>query len=132
MKKLFYIIAVLSLSMGSCGSSESTADKYAHIPQEADKEPSSGEKIFINNCLQCHSINKDKTGPKLAGVMQRWNNDTVKIRSYIRNSQAMIQSGDAYTKKLFEDWNHTLMPAFTSLTDGEINQLLDHINKGLE
>ena len=35
-----------------------------------------GKELYMGNCMQCHAINADRTGPKLAGTFARWNNDT--------------------------------------------------------
>jgi mono/diheme cytochrome c family protein len=76
-------------------------------------------------CSACHTIGKGKLiGPDLKGVTQR--KDRAWLIKFIHNSQAVIQSGDAYAVKLFEDHNKVPMPPFT-YTDEQINAILDYI-----
>ncbi len=128
MKTYKIISAALLLLSASCGGSNEAADSGG-TPSEGKKEISAGKKVFINNCFQCHSVSKDKNGPALAGSMQRWNNDTAKLVSYIRNSQAMIAT-DPYAQKLYKDWSNMVMPAFPNLSDGEIKDILEYIGSG--
>ena len=87
-----------------------------------------GKTLFINNCATCHNKNmKDKlTGPALAGVETRWETKA-KLYSWIRNSQAMIASGDAYAVKLYNDYGKSQMTAFPNLKDADIDNILAYI-----
>lgn len=120
-------VALLLLS-ASCGSGNEASDSSG-IPAEAQQEETPGKKLFVNNCIQCHSITQDKNGPKLAGALERWNNDTQRLTSYIRNSQEMIKT-DPYAAKLYQDWSNMIMPPFPNLSDGDIKDIIDYINKG--
>lgn len=122
------ISAALLLLSASCGSSNEASDSVGTSAEEK-KEVSAGKKVFINNCIQCHAIAQDKNGPALAGSMQRWNNDTAKLVSYIRNSQEVIKT-DPYAQKLYKDWSNMVMPAFPQLSDGEIKDILEYIGRG--
>ena len=48
-----------------------------------------GKTLFWQNCAMCHNKNMkdDLTGPALGGVINRWNNDTTSIRSYLNDSE---------------------------------------------
>jgi len=81
--------------------------------------------IFAANCVSCHHLDRDGTGPALNGALARWNNDTTRIKSFIRNSSKMIADGDPYAVKLYEQWNKMSMYSFPSLTDAELNSLLE-------
>lgn len=121
---LFPLVLLALASCGSGGQGPETSD----IPAgKTEMEP--GKKLFVNNCIQCHDVTQDKNGPKLAGVMQRWNNDTARIISYIRNSQEVIKT-DPYAAKLYKDWSSMVMPPFPNLSDYEIKQILEYIGKG--
>ncbi len=122
------LFAVTLLFASSCGSSNEASDSTG-AATEGKKEVSVGKKVFINNCIQCHAIAQDKNGPALAGSMQRWNNDTAKLASYIRNSQEVIKT-DPYAQKLYKDWSNMVMPAFPHLSDGEIKDILEYIGSG--
>ncbi len=83
-----------------------------------------GAKLY-QVCSACHQIGKGRLiGPDLKGVTER--KDREWLIKFIRNSQEVIQSGDAYAVKLFEDYNKIPMPP-NNLTDEEINTLLDYI-----
>ena len=71
--------------------------------QEGDKAV--GEGIFNANCASCHFPHKDMTGPALQGARQRWIDNSTEENFYewVKNSQNVIKSGDAYANKLFND-----------------------------
>jgi hypothetical protein len=78
-------------------------------------------------CAACHTIGKGKLiGPDLYNVTQR--KDREWLLKFIKNSQEVIQSGDPYAVKLFEDHNKIPMPPST-YNDEQINVLLDYIEK---
>ncbi len=126
-RNLGYLLASVML-VSSCGSQE--ASQQTPGAPEAKPVMTAGHKLFINNCIQCHSIKKDKIGPMLDGVMARWNNDTTRIRHFIRNSQEAIRAGDPRAVEVYEKWNKTLMTPMTHLSDGEIDQILEYIATG--
>ena len=87
-----------------------------------------GEAIFKQNCTQCHSIGKGKViGPDLNGIQARRPDDW--LAKWIRNSQAVVKSGDPYAVKLFNDYNKTVMTPF-NFSDEEMTALLAYIKKG--
>lgn len=76
-------------------------------------------------CAACHSIGKGKLiGPDLKDVTQRHEREWL-VR-FIRNSQEVIESGDPYAVKLFEEFNKIPMPP-VDYTDEQINMLIDYI-----
>jgi mono/diheme cytochrome c family protein len=97
---------------------------------ERTPELDQGMQLFKNNCGSCHAKNmKAKmTGPALAGVEERWENDKGRLYQWIRNSQAFIATGDAYASNLYQEYGGSVMTAFPNLTDGEIDNILGYIN----
>lgn len=86
----------------------------------------SGKTIFENRCQACHKVSNEKlVGPGLAHVNKRRDQDW--LIKFIRNSQAVIESGDETAKKLFNEFNQTLMPANKDLSDQEIKNVLNYI-----
>jgi mono/diheme cytochrome c family protein len=87
-----------------------------------------GKTLFINNCATCHNKNmKDKlTGPALGGVEGRWASKSL-LYSWIRNSQGVIASGDAYAVGLYNQYNKSQMTAFPNLKDADIDNILAYI-----
>lgn len=123
-------IILSALVLASCGNSESTTNNAPATTEEAPMHP--GKQIFINNCLQCHTVGMDKIGPKLAGSFARWDNDTARFRAFVRNSQDMIKAGDPRAVQVAKEWNYTMMTPMPHLTDKDIDDVLEYINSGGE
>ncbi len=124
---------LLMLLLTACGDHKDS--RFADSNTKPQPAPDSwGKQQFVGNCLQCHALNKDRTGPMLAGVWGRWNNDTAKVVAFIKNSQQVIaQDGPkSYSGQLFEKWYKTTMPAFGGLSDSDIKQILNYANAGVE
>ncbi|WP_179344752.1 c-type cytochrome [Winogradskyella ursingii] len=94
--------------------------------QEGD--PTNGKSLFNTNCASCHKLDNKMTGPALRNVESRLAEeeglDREWLNSWIRNSAAMIKSGDAYANKIYEEYNQTAMTAFPTLTDQDITDIL--------
>jgi len=90
-----------------------------------------GKKLFRKNCASCHRRNMvdDMTGPALRGVTKRWEGREELLYAWIRNSQAVIASGDAYAVSLYKKWENNPMNAFPKLTDEDITDLLSYIER---
>ncbi len=88
-----------------------------------------GKALFKANCATCHNKNmKDKlTGPALGGAEERWEGREALLYEWIRNSQAVIDQGDAYAVALYKEYNNSVMTAFPSLTDAQITNMLAYI-----
>ena len=88
-----------------------------------------GKALFKDNCASCHNKNMkaDMTGPALGDVEERWESQEL-LYSWIRNSQSVIASGDAYAVGLFNSYNKSVMTAFPSLKDEEIAEILLYVN----
>lgn len=119
------LIALAGLMAVSCGDNNSTGQ------QDAGKVPVplTGEQIFNNNCIQCHALHEDRIGPKLAGVMDRWHNDTTGISAFIRDAGTSIASGHPRAVQVAEEWHHSVMTPMPHLSDNDIRLLLDYISQ---
>lgn len=99
------------------------------VAQEISTEQeaiSAGEALFNANCKSCHRVHQQLIGPALVGVYDRapsidW------IKSFVRNSQAVIASGDDYANQLWAQFKPTQMTAFTGFTDDQIMNILAYI-----
>lgn len=81
-----------------------------------------GAALFKANCAQCHSTGTNKViGPGLKDVHNRKNEAW--LLKWIKNSQAVIKSGDAYAVGIYKEYNETVMPSF-ALADEEIKAIL--------
>jgi mono/diheme cytochrome c family protein len=86
-----------------------------------------GQALFNGNCASCHNRNmaRDMTGPALGNITKYrdWN----WIKSFTRNSQQLIASGDVQAICLYNEYNKSVMPGFPDLTDKELEQLYAYI-----
>lgn len=88
-----------------------------------------GKTLFTNNCAQCHSAKGEKVvGPGLKDIDKRapskdW------LHKWIRNSSAVIASGDAYANQVFNANGKVQMSSFPNLTDADIDGILAYIDQ---
>jgi mono/diheme cytochrome c family protein len=87
-----------------------------------------GKALFNTNCASCHKLNKKMTGPALANVETRLSEeeglDREWIYKWIKNSKGMVDSGDSYAVKIYNEYNGTAMTAFPQLSDTDIDNIL--------
>jgi mono/diheme cytochrome c family protein len=110
------------------------AFSYTSHAQDIPTEPaaiSAGESLFNANCKACHRVDQKLVGPALAGVYDRapsidW------IKRFVKNSSAVIASGDDYAVKLYAEYNKTQMTAFSSLKDEDIMNILAFVKHKAE
>ena len=92
---------------------------------DASAQVNEGEQLFNQVCVACHTINKGKLiGPDLANVQQRRPEEWI-IR-FVRSSQSVIKSGDAYAIARFEEFNNIPMPD-NNFTDAQILNIISYI-----
>ncbi len=93
-----------------------------------DGDPAKGKTLFNTNCAACHQLDKKMTGPALRNVETRLSEtaglDRAWIYAWIRNSNAVIRSGDAYANKIYAEYNNSAMTAFPQLSDADLNDIL--------
>jgi mono/diheme cytochrome c family protein len=87
-----------------------------------------GEKLFNANCTSCHAINEKVVGPALKDVDKRHNEAW--LIKWIKNSQAMVKSGDAEALKIYNEYNQSVMTAFPQFSDGQVKSILEYVKTG--
>ncbi|MFD1016688.1 c-type cytochrome [Winogradskyella rapida] len=96
------------------------------IAQEGD--PVNGKSLYNSNCAACHKLDAPMTGPALRNVESRLADDEGLdrewLKAWIRNSSAVIKSGDAYANKVYNAHNGTQMTPFPQLSDQDIADIL--------
>ena len=103
---------------------------FAVNPDVSDSEEAiaAGKSIFNANCRTCHRLDQKNVGPALRGVSERhsieWN------KKFIRNSQALIASGDPEALAIYNEYNQLAMPAHEFLSDEDVMNLLSYIEYG--
>ena len=103
---------------------------FAANPEVSDSEEaiSAGKSIFNANCRSCHRLDQKNVGPALRGVTDRHSIDWTK--SFIRNSQALIASGDAEAVAIYNEYNQLVMPSHEFLSDDDLMNLLAYVEYG--
>ncbi|MCU0433001.1 MAG: cytochrome c [Bacteroidia bacterium] len=85
-----------------------------------------GQNLFKQNCSSCHSASDQKgSGPGLASVLWRIPGGDWKYK-FVRNSAALAASGDSYTQQIKREWNNAAMTGFPTLTNEEIDAILNY------
>ena len=94
--------------------------------QEGD--PVNGKSLFNVNCAACHKLDKAMTGPALRNVEARLAEeqglDREWLKSWMRNSSALIKAGDAYANKIYNEYNGTPMTPYPGFSDQDISDIL--------
>ncbi|GAB3898016.1 c-type cytochrome [Spirosoma agri] len=112
-------------SSAAAGGATAAATPAAGGGGDAEK----GKTLFTNNCAQCHAVTDEKVvGPGLKGIESRtpgkeW------LHKWIRNSSAVIASGDAYANQVFNANGKVQMSSFPSLSDADIDGILAYIDQ---
>lgn len=91
----------------------------------ADTGIDEGKTIFNSRCASCHNVNKQVTGPALAGVDKRRSIDW--IIGFVHSSQNLVKNGDKDAVALFAQFNQIVMPDHPDLTDVQIKSIVDYI-----
>ena len=93
-----------------------------------DAAVAAGKALFNANCAACHKLDSKSTGPALRGVEARLAEneglDREWLYKWIRNSSALIKSGDPYAVKVFEENKKSQMTAFPTLKNEDIDNIL--------
>ncbi|MCH7399723.1 c-type cytochrome [Belliella sp. DSM 107340] len=106
------------------------AQAFGANPDVSDSEEAiaAGKSVFNANCKSCHKLDQKYTGPALRGVTDRRSIEWAK--SFIKNSQAVIASGDPQANAIYKEFGNLAMPAHEFLSDTELESLLSYIEYG--
>jgi mono/diheme cytochrome c family protein len=90
------------------------------------KAQADGKGLFKQNCGACHTKTERKTvGPGLAGITEKRSEEW--LLKWIKDSQKLVNSGDADAKAVFEANGKMVMPPFTVLADEDIKAILTYV-----
>lgn len=93
------------------------------------QDPLNGKALFNAQCAACHNLDKKMTGPALRGVVDKYGGDKDWLYKWIRNSSALIKSGDDRANKIFNEYNQSVMTSFPALTDQELEDILAYTSE---
>jgi len=87
-----------------------------------EPDPIIGKKLFNANCAACHKVNKKAVGPALRGVSAKYEKEW--LYTWIKNSSAMIKSGDDQAVAIWKEYNKSAMTAFPQLSTVDIDNII--------
>ncbi|MFD2564070.1 c-type cytochrome [Aquimarina rubra] len=104
---------------------EAATTEAAAVESTDGGDVAKGEALFKSLCAACHKRYKKAVGPALFGVADKYEREW--LYSWIKNSAAMIASGDAQAIAIWEEYNKTSMNAFPQLTNTDIDNILAYV-----
>ena len=113
---LLHFVVLISISFAQKISAQeiAVADNSAAVQ--------AGKKLFNANCAACHKLNKRAVGPALRGVSAKYDKEW--LYAWIKNSTAMVKSGDAQAVAIYEEYNGSVMTSFPQLSNLDIDNIL--------
>jgi mono/diheme cytochrome c family protein len=111
----------ISLSSSFAADPASSAAAPATTPALDGK----GEQLFKENCKACHKIHEESVGPALSGVTQR--HDAAWLHAWVKNSSAVIASGDKAAVALYAKYNKTAMTSFPTFSNEDIDAIVAYV-----
>lgn len=127
---IFSLAFVLTFSLTSIAQ---TAAPAAEAPAAAAPaatsggDPVKGKELFNSNCAACHKLDAASTGPALRGIAQK--HEMAWLYKWVKNSSAMIKSGDPVAVKLFADNGQKVMTPFPQLSDADIDNIIAYTSE---
>jgi cytochrome c2 len=103
------------------------ADPAATSMPAAGGDAVAGKALFNAQCAACHKLDSKGTGPALRGVTGRHAKDW--FYGWIKNSSALIKSGDPDAVKLWEEYKPSVMTSFPNLTNQDIDNILAYTDE---
>lgn len=116
-KGLVKLTAFFAISLLSFRSIAQDADQYSTDPAVIE----AGKALYESNCVACHKLDAKIVGPALGKVTESRTKEW--LISWIRNPQAMIDSGDEDAVALAKEYP-IVMNSFENLSDEEITSML--------
>jgi cytochrome c2 len=96
--------------------------------QEFTGDPVNGKTLFNGQCAACHKLDKKVIGPALGKVTER--RTTEWLYAWIKDNQALRESGDADAIAIYEEYNGSVMTAFPGLSNEDIDDILAYTIEG--
>ena len=89
-----------------------------------------GEKLFKANCASCHHPIKNATGPKMQGVLQKWedNGEGDLLYEWVKNPTELYNSGKSKMAKAIWDWSPTVMTPQGHLSKDEVKSIFAYVD----
>ncbi len=91
------------------------------------QDVAAGESAYKINCASCHKVHTKLVGPALAGVYDKYEREW--LYKWIKNSSAMIKSGDERANAIYNEYNQSVMTAFPTLSEGDMDNILAYVQQ---
>jgi mono/diheme cytochrome c family protein len=122
------LLVFLLFSISVFGQNEPAAASADVAAESTGGDVAKGKALFKVNCAACHNLKKRMTGPNLYKVEERLAEeeglDREWLYAWIKNSPAMIKSGDPYAVRIYNEYNQAAMTAFPTLSNEDIDNIL--------
>jgi len=99
------------------------------VEADVSGDAAAGRSLFNSLCAACHKLDGNSIGPPLRDITERRNLQW--LQSWIKNSQALINSGDALAVQIYNEYNQVAMPPFPQLSDADIDDILAYTSQPL-
>ncbi len=106
---------------------DSTKKAENTAPATTGVDLEKGKTLWEGNCTSCHGVTDEVVvGPGLKGILERRSIEW--LVPWVKNSQAVIKSGDKYAVELFNKYNKAVMTSF-AFKDDEIKAIFAYVDK---
>lgn len=95
--------------------------------QEIEGDASHGKELWNANCAACHQMDRKMIGPALGNVMERRSVEW--LLKWIKNNQALRESGDEQAIAVWEEYGKQVMPNYPQFSDQDIKDILVYIQE---
>ena len=125
---LLLCVSLTTLSQNATPAAPAAAPAAAvAAPSTGGGDPVAGKALFNANCAACHNLDRKMTGPALRGVSAKYDREW--LYKWIKNSSALIKSGDAKAIAIFEEYNKSVMTAFPQLSNTDIDNIIAYTDE---
>lgn len=127
----FFFWSSVLFSQDTTENAEATAEETTEAVESPvpGGDPVKGKELFNAQCAACHKPYERAVGPALHGVVGKYEGDFEWLYSWIRNSQALIKSGDSRAVAIYEEYNQVAMNAFPGLSNQDIDNILAYVEQ---
>jgi len=127
-----YLLPLAMLFFAACTGEAPEKQSPVGPATPGEERIGQGKVLFQQNCRTCHIPHRDMAGPALTGALARWDNDSARIRAFIRNPAQMISQGDPRAVAVFEAYKPTVMTAFPHLSDEDLDLIIGYFENANE
>jgi len=123
----FILLAILLILPSLFTAQEVAVEPQVEVVAALGGDIEAGKQLFNSNCAACHQLDRKAVGPALRGITEKY--DTAWLHSWIKNSQAMVASGDTRAVAIYELFNKAVMMPFPQLSDADIDNILAYTSQ---